>query len=67
MRRKPDALVIHTGTNDLLANSNTMKKVRNLVISVQEVDGRKESHLGSSSIINRTQIMIIRIKFLAGY
>ena len=36
--RKPDTLIIHTGTNDLTNGVNTMKKVRKLVKVVRETD-----------------------------
>ena len=36
--RKPDTLIIHTGTNDLTIGVNTMKKVRKLVKVVREID-----------------------------
>ena len=37
-RRKPDTLIIHTGTNDLTNGVNAMKKVRKLVKVVREID-----------------------------
>ena len=36
--RKPDTLIIHTGTNGLTNGVNTMKKVRELVKVVREID-----------------------------
>ena len=35
VRRKPDVLVIHTGTSDLTNGINTMKEVRQLVKCVK--------------------------------
>ena len=37
-QRKPDTLIIPTGTNDLTNGVNTMKKVRKLVKVVREID-----------------------------
>ena len=52
-RRKPDTLIIHTGTNDLTNSVNTMKKVRKLVKVVREIDESEEIKVGFSSIIFR--------------
>ena len=54
-RRKPDALIIHTGTNDLTNSVNTMKKVRKLVKVVREIDESEEIEIGFSSIIIMNQ------------
>ena len=53
VRRKPDVLVIHTGTNDLTNGVNTMKEVR-LVKCVKELDKEEEVKIGFSSVINRS-------------
>ena len=52
-RRKPDTLIIHTGTNDLTNSVITMKKVRKLVKVVREIDESEEIKVGFSSIIFR--------------
>ena len=54
VRRKPDVLVIHTGTNDLTKRVNTMKEVRQLVKCVKELDKEEEVKIGFSSVINRS-------------
>ena len=54
VRRKPDVLVIHTGTNDLTNGVNTMKEVRQLVKCVKELDKEEEMKIGFSSVINRS-------------
>ena len=41
IRRKPDILLIHSGTNHLTNNVNTMKKVRDLVKCVRNLDRMK--------------------------
>ena len=52
-RRKPDTLIIHTGTNDLTNGVNTIKKVRKLVEIVREIDESEKSKIGFSSVIYR--------------
>ena len=52
-RRKPDTLIIHTGTNDLTNGVNTMKKVRKLVKVVREIDESEKIKIGFSSVIYR--------------
>ena len=46
IRRKPDIILIHTGTNDLTNSVTTMKKVRKTVKSIAEMDGNNEIKLG---------------------
>ena len=41
-KRKSDILLIHSSNNDLINNVNTMKKVRNLVKCVYDVDKNEE-------------------------
>ena len=50
-QRKPDSLVIHTGTNDLTNGVNTMKKVRKLVKVVREIDETEKNKIGFSRVI----------------
>ena len=50
-QRKPDSLVIHTGTNDLTNGVNTMKKVRKLVKVVREIDKTEKNKIGFSRVI----------------
>ena len=52
IRRKPDIIQVHTGTNDLTNSVNTMNKVRKIVKAV-EMDGNNEIKLGFSSITVR--------------
>ena len=52
-RRKPDTLIIHTGTNDLTNGVNTMKEVRKLVKVVREIDESGKIKIGFSSVIYR--------------
>ena len=53
VRRKPDVLVIQTGTDYLRNGVNTMKEVRKLVKCVKELDKEEEMKIGFSSVINR--------------
>ena len=52
-RRKLDTLIIYTGTNDLINDINTMKKVRELVKVVREIDESEKIKIGFSSGIYR--------------
>ena len=49
--RKPDTLMIHTGTNDLTNGADTMKKVRKLVKVVRKIDESEKVKIGFSSVI----------------
>ena len=56
VRRKPDILILHTGTNDITNGVNTMKEVRKFVKCVKELD--EEVTIGFSSVIMRlTEIL----------
>ena len=50
-RRKPDTLIIHSGTNDLTDGVNTRKKVRKLVKVVREIDESEKIEIGFSNVI----------------
>ena len=53
IRKNPDIVVIHTGTNDLQNNCNIVKKAKKLVSAVKEVDKDNSRKIAFSSIINR--------------
>ena len=53
MRKKPKALVIHTGTNDIQQEINTMKMVKKLVKVIKEIDSEKETEIKFSGLIQR--------------
>ena len=53
IRKSPDIVVIHTGTNDLQNNCNIVKKAKKLVSAVKEVDKDNSIKIAFSSIINR--------------
>ena len=50
-RRKPDTLIIHSGTNDLTNGVNTMKKVRKLVKAICEIGESAKIKINFSSVI----------------
>ena len=53
MRKNPDIVIIHTGTNDLQNNCNIVKKAKKLVSAVKEVDKYNSVKIAFSSIIHR--------------
>ena len=53
MRKKPKALVIHTRTNDIQQEINTMKMVKKLVKVIKEIDSEKETEIICSGLIQR--------------
>ena len=53
VRRKPDYLLIHSGSNDLTKGVNTIKKVKKLTKVIRELDTDEEIKLGFSSITCR--------------
>ena len=52
-RKKPDALIIHEGTNDLTRGVNAIKKVRKCVEVIRELGNTEKIQIGFSSIIQR--------------
>ena len=53
-KKKPDALLIHVGTNDLTKGVNTMSKVRKSVEVIPELENTENIQIGFPSIIQRT-------------
>ena len=37
-RKKPDMIVIHTGTNDIHNKFNTLQKVRKVITAIKKID-----------------------------
>ena len=54
VRKNPDALVIHKGTNNMTSDVNTLKYVRKLEKVIREIDADEEIKMGFSSVICRT-------------
>ena len=50
-RRKPDAIIIHSGTNDITRDINTMKNIRKIVKSIR--DSSENTQVLLSGIMNR--------------
>ena len=53
VRKKPDTVIIHTGTNDLTNGGKTMNKVKKLVQYIRENDKDKSIQIGFSGICYR--------------
>ena len=53
MRKKPDAIIIHTGTNDLTNDVNTTKHVRSIKKIIEEMKGVGDIQVGFSEITER--------------
>ena len=49
--KKPDFLLVYSGTNDLNNGINTMTKIRKVVATVGEMDNQKKIKLDFSSVI----------------
>ena len=52
IRKNPEILVIHTGTNDLQNNSNIVKKAKKLISAAKKVDKENSIKIAFSSVIN---------------
>ena len=52
-RKKPDMIIIHTGTNDMQNKVNTLQKVRKVITTIKEVDVKNEIQIAFSSVIHR--------------
>ena len=51
IRRKPDIVIVRSGTNDLTKDVNTMNRVRKVVATVKEIDIEGKIKLGFSGIV----------------
>ena len=56
IRQQPDIVIIHSGTNDLTKDVNTMSRVRKVVAAVKEIDTEGKIKLGFSRIVARGDI-----------
>ena len=41
-RRKPNSIIIHTGTHDLTKSTNTMRQVKKMAKEIEEMEGGRE-------------------------
>ena len=55
MLKKPKALVIHTGTNDIQQEINTMKMVKKSIEVTKEMDSEKKPEIILSGLIQREE------------
>ena len=52
-RKKPDMIIIHTGTNDIQNKVNTLQKVRKVITTIKEIDVNNEIQIAFSSVVHR--------------
>ena len=52
-RKKPDMIIIHTGTNDIENKVNALQKVRKVITTIKEIDVNNEIQMAFSSVIDR--------------
>ena len=52
VRKKPNLIIIHTGTNDIQNNVNTLQKIRKLICSINEYGTDHNIKIALSSIIH---------------
>ena len=56
IRQKPDIVIVHSGTNDLTKDVNTMNRVPKVVATIKEIDTEGKIKLGFSGIAARGDI-----------
>ena len=61
IRQKPDIVIIHSGTNDLTKDVNTMNRVRKVAAAVKEIDNEVKIKLGFSGIAARVKNKILLV------
>ena len=54
VRKKPNLIIIHSGTNDIQNNVNTLQKIRKVISSIKEYDTDDNIKIALSSIIHRS-------------
>ena len=54
LRKKPNLIIIHSGTNDIQNNVNTFQKIRKVISSIKEYDTDDNIKIALSSIIHRS-------------
>ena len=52
-RKKPDMIIIHTGTNDIQNKVNTLQKFRKFITTTKEFEANNEIQIAFSSVIHR--------------
>ena len=51
--KKPDMIIIHTGTSDIHNKVNKLQKVRKVIITIKEIDVNNEVQIAFSGVIHR--------------
>ena len=54
VRKKPNLIIIHSGTNDIQKNVNTIQKTRKVISSMKEFDTNDNIKIALSCIIHRS-------------
>ena len=54
IRKKPNLIIIHNGTNDIQNNVNSLQKIRKVISSIKEYDSDDNIKIAFSSIILRS-------------
>ena len=54
VRKKPNLIIIHSGTNDIQNNVNTLQKIRKVISSIKEYDTDDNIKIVLSSVIHRS-------------
>ena len=52
-RKKPDMIIIHTGTNDIQNKVNTLQEVRKVITTIKEFDVNNKIPIAFSIVIPR--------------
>ena len=52
VRKKANLIIIHSGTNDIQNNVNTLQKIRKVISSIKECDTDDNIKIAFSSIIH---------------
>ena len=53
--KKPNLIIIHTGTNDIQNNVNTLQKIRKVLSSIKDYDTDDNIKIALSSINHRSE------------
>ena len=52
-RKKPDMMIIHTGTIDIQNKVSTLQKVRKVITTIKEIDVNNEIQIAFSNVNHR--------------
>ena len=53
-QKKPNLIIIYTGTNDIQNNVNTLQKIRKVISSIRECDTGDNINIALSSMIHQS-------------